>query len=348
MICLDGKAALIKGTTFLPGKGMEFLLALLNIAALDRISVSKKAGGIDPLEEEPYAIITDIKSRLSDYLCAELAHFFGSVNASIPHFSFVLESLPYWATAEDMIHGFKEYPALSLLQEARIVWKQLTDHRGTVEDARAWLVEDRLAHETKHRLLYLLETLYSEYYAPYEQRIYEIIVQATTRLNAVFLDDPESFYSRYLSIQPDAFVGRASIHVSAFLRSSLLILQPQKADAASWIAIGANIVETKRAVSVEAKKTALKFFKLMSDRTRFEIVLLLSGRPWYNEELANHLGISPATANYHLASMLELDIVKMVRDQHRMYYSLEEDKLRQLLHHIQCHLLGEHKDKTGG
>ena len=73
--------------------------------------------------------------------------------------------------------------------------------------------------------------------------------------------------------------------------------------------------------------------KAMSDPTRMEILLLLKQRPWYNRELAQALGLTPATIMHHTDILLQNGLAAMTTDgenQKRIYFSLVPEKLEKM------------------
>lgn len=73
--------------------------------------------------------------------------------------------------------------------------------------------------------------------------------------------------------------------------------------------------------------------KAMSDPTRMEILLLLKERPWYNRELAQTLGLTPATIMHHTDILLQNGLAAMTTDrenQKRIYFSLVPEKLEKM------------------
>lgn len=73
--------------------------------------------------------------------------------------------------------------------------------------------------------------------------------------------------------------------------------------------------------------------KAVGDPTRMEILLLLKERPWYNRELAQALGLTPATIMHHTDILLQNGLAAMTTDrenQKRIYFSLVPEKLEKM------------------
>lgn len=72
----------------------------------------------------------------------------------------------------------------------------------------------------------------------------------------------------------------------------------------------------------------LTIFKNLSDATKFNIVKLLVERDYYGQELAEKLGVRAATISYHMGILLLSKMVHIERKDHRAYYSLNKDTLK--------------------
>jgi len=70
-----------------------------------------------------------------------------------------------------------------------------------------------------------------------------------------------------------------------------------------------------------------KFFKVLSDPNRIEILKLLSQRSWFGQELAEQLNITPATISYHMSFLQKIGAVTFNRADNRSYYTLNNSKL---------------------
>jgi ArsR family transcriptional regulator, lead/cadmium/zinc/bismuth-responsive transcriptional repressor len=76
-----------------------------------------------------------------------------------------------------------------------------------------------------------------------------------------------------------------------------------------------------------------KLFKALSDETRVKIAYALS----IEEELcvcdvANLVGASTATASHHLRTLKNLGLAKFRKQGKLVYYSLDDDHVKQLIH----------------
>lgn len=69
----------------------------------------------------------------------------------------------------------------------------------------------------------------------------------------------------------------------------------------------------------------IKTLKVMGDKSKFEILRILSEQPKFGLELAGALEISTATISHHMSQLEEMDLVRTERDSNRVYYSLNRE-----------------------
>ncbi len=74
--------------------------------------------------------------------------------------------------------------------------------------------------------------------------------------------------------------------------------------------------------------------KALSDKSKLEIITLLKGGHKYNLEIAEALGLSPATVSYHMNSLLEYGMVTIEKKQGKVYYFLNEPGLKNFMNEL--------------
>ena len=70
--------------------------------------------------------------------------------------------------------------------------------------------------------------------------------------------------------------------------------------------------------------------KVLSDKTRLQIVGLLAERPRAVEELAGVTGLSAPTISHHLGRLRAADLVTSEREQYYTVYRLQEGRLQEI------------------
>jgi DNA-binding transcriptional ArsR family regulator len=134
---------------------------------------------------------------------------------------------------------------------------------------------------------------------------------------------------------PSAYVG------SGFATISFdLIADANNGGHAFLVAYGADIlpkIATDQAANedivpeIAPTETYQDVYRLLADPARWALIRLLVARPCYGQELSELLGLSIATVSHHLNGLKRLDLVRIEREEHRLYYHLRTDRLRALL-----------------
>ncbi|MEH7012077.1 metalloregulator ArsR/SmtB family transcription factor [Neobacillus niacini] len=105
--------------------------------------------------------------------------------------------------------------------------------------------------------------------------------------------------------------------------------------------------KTKRVLPLVEKSNIVevtKIFKALSDETRMRIAYTLT----LEEELcvcdvANIVGATTATASHHLRHLKSLGLAKYRKEGKLVYYSLDDDHVKQLIH-----IAFEHQQEVSG
>lgn len=79
--------------------------------------------------------------------------------------------------------------------------------------------------------------------------------------------------------------------------------------------------------------------KSLSDKSKLEIIVMLKAGSKYSLEIAESLKLTPATVSYHMATLLEANIVSVEKRQGKVYYRLNENVLKQFIEELSNVLL---------
>lgn len=192
--------------------------------------------------------------------------------------------------------------------------------------------------EAKQRYCMILRQFYDKSYKSHEKDILEILDCHRQKYEKSFKEDPKFFFSQYLSrslenINP----GNVYIHISYFQEVGVSFTDGENHP--TWLSIGMYLDRLFGKTAVKEKLQ--KFFKLLSDKRRIDMIDLLGERPHYVYEMAEKLGLTSATISYHTNFLFQLGLVKYERYDHRLYYSLDKEKLRELFELAKKSLLHE-------
>jgi DNA-binding transcriptional ArsR family regulator len=102
------------------------------------------------------------------------------------------------------------------------------------------------------------------------------------------------------------------------------------------VILDSNLTFKHSKIDGEKLNTALK---LLSDKSKFEILKLIKDKPAYGYEIANALNLSTSTISYHMNALITSKLIKIEKDANKIYYSLNEDTVNQILEDIRSLLL---------
>ena len=129
------------------------------------------------------------------------------------------------------------------------------------------------------------------------------------------------------------------IHIGYFTQVRVWFFELKTYKDTKWITIGMYSQYYPRKKFIKA--SVRKFIKMLSDNKRFEIIELLSQKPYYVNELAAELGLTAPTVSYHLNYMLDLNLVSLERDNGKTYYTLKKETVKGLFNDALLILLNE-------
>lgn len=101
-------------------------------------------------------------------------------------------------------------------------------------------------------------------------------------------------------------------------------------------------IETAYAKKDEVYETYVtQALKLLSDKSKFEILSYIRDRSAYGSELAKHLNLTTATVSHHMNTLLSSGLVRLKRVDNRIYYISNKEALKEILHYCEHVLTGK-------
>lgn len=79
--------------------------------------------------------------------------------------------------------------------------------------------------------------------------------------------------------------------------------------------------------------------KALSDKSKFDILSILSRESCYAAQLAQRLSLSPATISHHMSVLLNNALVSVSEQDNRIYYCVNSDRVRAVLRALEAALL---------
>jgi len=181
--------------------------------------------------------------------------------------------------------------------------------------------------ETKQRMTYLVRQFYLQAYRPFEDKLEALSMAGVEKYKQLFMKNDIEVLQKIFKLSPDAIIRSTNVHVSYIAQVTMGITRDDREGFPDWIRIG--IHNDKFADQGKIKEKVESFLKAFSDRRRLDIIDLLLEKPWYGQELAQHLGLTPAAITYHMNSFFALDVITLERAENRLYYVLDKSKVKE-------------------
>ncbi len=70
--------------------------------------------------------------------------------------------------------------------------------------------------------------------------------------------------------------------------------------------------------------------KALGEENRFNIMKLLSQKPYYLKEIASIIGLTPATVSHHMEQLTKAELVYMTAEGRKVYYHVNDKKIEKL------------------
>lgn len=86
---------------------------------------------------------------------------------------------------------------------------------------------------------------------------------------------------------------------------------------------------------------AAQVLKLLSDKSKFEILSYIRNKASYGSELAKHLNLTTPTVSHHMNALLSAELVTIKREENRVYYLSNQKKIAEVLRYCSKILTGE-------
>lgn len=198
--------------------------------------------------------------------------------------------------------------------------------------------------ETKQRLLFLFKQFYERSYRPIEQTVLEKIQNIQEQYKSMLKSNAQDFINKYFfnffKIENGTWEYKLNIHLSLFqyIYFWTINLHDYK-QKPGWMVLGIRTYEFY--FQKEAADRVDRFLKVLSDKRRVDIVKMLSNKPYYGYEIAAKLELTPATVNYHINLLMDAGIITFDREENKIYFSINKEKVKDLLRETSIMLINE-------
>jgi len=327
-----------KDIKFLSNPALEFINIIFSVTNLDLLIKDTKKIDFE-IKEEILETLEDIRSELSRFMKRELDNFFKP-----PYdlgykliFKFIIDDADI-VSVDSLVKNIRKSNSEYIKDTISKFYfnKNFEDVKDLVlkiensewdSEIKEYLIDILLNSEEIHnRIVNLLNYFYKEIYKPMKEDILYILKMEKNKMEDSFYFDSATFFDKYLRNIDFVKKKPIRIHPSLFKQIWKDTLDSKYR---FWINLGVN---SDRLNNAKLKKqNMLQLYKILSDKTRLEMIMMLSEKPYFVNELADKLSISSPAVSHHITYLNKLNLVTLKRDEHRYYYLLNKERLEELL-----------------
>lgn len=359
-------------------EAIEFVFAMSSAAQSEQLWEHCREMAFQP-EDDLIQMIKDMDGQLSGHLRNELRQFYGT-DIFQSRLDRILVSIAAAGdkitSAQELIRSFEEKSEIEMVSGlvkafyqdepgwlGGYEWDKVQADKelllelvgrtpvAQAEDQRLLMDVIRFPEECRARILLLLRQFYRYAFEPYAGRIREFCMKGVEKYKLLFAEEPDKAFRDLAKIDPAIIDRKMHVHISFIAQIHMSLYRAGQDGAADWAVLG--IHNDTFVWQREDRDSIEKFLKAVSDKRRLEIIGLLAQRSWYANELAQKLGLTPASILYHMNFLLDLNLVRINRTDNKLYYELEASRLNYFFEQtkqwiFEGPLSGRNRGKVGG
>ncbi|MGL5540476.1 MAG: ArsR/SmtB family transcription factor [Erysipelotrichaceae bacterium] len=171
-------------------------------------------------------------------------------------------------------------------------------------------------------------------YAEYQKEVGAFVSQLQT------WNQDATFLKTHIGIELDP-QEEWTIYPSLFRFNSLSMQQSLIAPASSQLYFGWKVTTLMALATVREDEVSalLPQLKAIADRSKLELLHLLSHQRMYGSQLAEKMQLSGATISYHMNQLVLAKLVVIQKVENRIYYEVNATEMQTLLDHLHAFLL---------
>jgi DNA-binding transcriptional ArsR family regulator len=333
----------------------EMLVSLNRIADTDLLESSYFENAGYPPNPRITEIIQEIRNSLSTFYRQEISYFFGKPVCSLLWDFVISEGISDISQLPIKFSELSERDSLKhlLCDVIESVCEQESnfcqDEKGMeilLSDLESF--EQRLAGcqdlsssdrekaldflhypaEAKLRLVNLLKQ-YVRVFAPYVAELEELDRAEVERSRSACIDNFEEFVTSYLKLNVNILAPAKQVILfpNAFSEILTYFLKPAEGQ---YVLVYGTFISKKR-MREKRSEEIKQFLKVLSEQKRIDIIKILAVKPALGNDLAKQIGLTNATASYHMTMMLGIGLIDYERVGQRLHYVLKKEVLKDLM-----------------
>lgn len=288
-----------------------------------------------------------IKSKISipkdrlEYLFKNFSNYTDTSLADVIFFNDIDVTLDFAALSEQEKQQLAVTSIVSFIDEENNL-DSIVKSLNNDKEIFNYISSQDLTDEIKYTLVYI--------YYNYEKLFYEIssMISHVTELikekEYILKDILESFMNKFFIDSDGDISGYLkknyqisiknidifNIHPNVFYFNQVRVYGIEKNEK---IAIGVNylkILELLKKYKIDESRI-LDVLKVLSDKSKFEILKTLTSQKLYGSQIAEMLNLTNATVSYHMSALANLQLILVDKDNNKVFYTLNKNKLKEYL-----------------
>lgn len=81
----------------------------------------------------------------------------------------------------------------------------------------------------------------------------------------------------------------------------------------------------------DLRDNMLEVLKVISDNSKFDILLFVKDKAAYCQEIANHLNLKTSTISYHMEALINIGLIIVEKQNNRIYYRLNDKNMKEFM-----------------
>lgn len=259
-----------------------------------------------------------------------------SADAQIDYLKTKWEEDHYCFARSLLADDMEETDAMMLqVQEIQKYFDQLECEDGL--KWKFWRTSEELDHilEDVRRLMKELDPIYRKYDKEMAH-FYKIFEEAVGK------DYPQGdvYHHMITMLGSDFQAGQEDVIILPSLANAVsmaFIDRHQNAIYIVWGILALDSMKYRRErISTERICSGLK---LLSDRSKFDILRFVSHQPYYGAQIAKELKLTTPTISYHMQALISANFICFEKDNNRLYYKMNTEYLTEFLDAVKERLL---------
>lgn len=189
----------------------------------------------------------------------------------------------------------------------------------------------------KHEFIVLIEEYipaYNKIISRHSKFMDDVSGNIIKRVNDVGIEFIKEYTNNFISLDIAAF--KKIYLTSSYFDSYLIYFTLRKNTEHCYLIVGPYYQEI--ANQSDYIETHLKVLKNLCDKTRFGIMKYILDNKRYGQEIAQKFNISNASVSYHMNNLLMLNLVQISKQDNKVFYKLNKNKICETIRFLQDEL----------